>query len=96
MATFAARFMDVRKHVALKDAKNPVKAFADADQISEWAKDAVEARRISGVMQGDAQQRLHPQDHATRAEAAAGLSAACGRTSMNRAAIAAICSRVTG
>ena len=71
MATFAARFMDVRKHVALKDAKNPVKAFADADQVSDWAKDAVEAMRVSGVMQGDAQQRLHPQDHATRAEAAA-------------------------
>lgn len=71
MATFAARFMDVRKHVALKDAKNPVKAFADADQISDWAKDAVEAMRVSGVMQGDAQQRLNPQDHATRAEAAA-------------------------
>ena len=71
MATFAARFMDVRKHVALKNAKNPVKSFADADQISDWAKDAVEAMRVSGVMQGDAQQRLHPQDHATRAEAAA-------------------------
>lgn len=71
MATFAARFMEVRKHVALKDAENPVKAFSDADQISDWAKDAVEAMRVSGVMQGDAQQRLHPQDHATRAEAVA-------------------------
>ena len=71
MATFAARFMDVRRHVALKDAKTPVKTFADADQISAWAKEAVEAMRISGVMQGDQQQRLHPQDHATRAEAAA-------------------------
>lgn len=71
MATFAARFMDVRKHVALKDAENPVKAFADADQISDWAKDAAEAMRVSGVMQGDAQQRLHPKDLATRAEAAA-------------------------
>ena len=71
MATFAARFMDVRKHVALKDAENPVKAFSDADQISDWAKDTAEAMRVSGVMQGDAQQRLHPQDHATRAEAAA-------------------------
>ena len=71
MATFSARFMDVRKHVALKDAENPVKAFSDADQISDWAKNAVEAMRVSGVMQGDAQQRLHPLDHATRAEAAA-------------------------
>ena len=64
-------WMCFRKHVALKDAENPVKAFSDADQISDWAKDAAEAMRVSGVMQGDAQQRLHPQDHATRAEAAA-------------------------
>ena len=71
MATFAARFIDIRKHVALKDAENPVKAFSDADQISDWAKDAAEAMRVSGVMQGDAQQRLHPKDLATRAEAAA-------------------------
>ncbi len=70
MATFVARFMDVRRHVALKDAKTPVKTFADADQVSAWAKEAVEAMRVSGVMQGDQQQRLHPQDHATRAEAA--------------------------
>ena len=71
MATFAGRFMDVRKHVALKDTENPVKTFADANQISDWAEDAVEAMRVSGVMQGDEQQRLHPKDHATRAEAAA-------------------------
>ena len=71
MATFAARFMDARMHVALKDAENPVEAFSDADQISDWAKDAAEAMRVSGVMQGDEQQRFRPKSNATRAEAAA-------------------------
>ena len=71
MATLAERFMEVRFHVALKAAKNPAPAFSDANQISSWAKDAAEAMRVSGVMQGDEQQRFCPQSNATRAEAAA-------------------------
>ena len=71
MATLADRFTDARGHVALKAAETPAAAFSDAAQVSDWAKDAVEAMRVSGVMQGDAQQRLHPKDLATRAEAAA-------------------------
>ena len=71
MATMAERFMEVRFHVALKAAKNPAPAFSDANQISSWAKDAAEAMRVSGVMQGDEQQRFRPQSNATRAEAAA-------------------------
>lgn len=71
MATMAARFMDARPHAALKPADNPLKAFADADQVSGWAKDAVEAMRVSGVLQGDSLQRANPKAHATRAEAAA-------------------------
>ena len=63
--------MEVRLHVALKQAKNPAAAFSDANQISSWAKDAAEAMRVSGVMQGDEQQRFCPQSHATRAEATA-------------------------
>ncbi len=71
MATMAARFMDARPHAALKPAASPIKAFADANQISLWAKDAVEAMRISGVLKGDNLQRVTPKAHATRAEAAA-------------------------
>ena len=71
MATLAERFMEVRFHVALKDAEHPAAAFTDADQVSDWAKDAAEAMRVSGVMQGDEQQRFCPQSNATRAEAAA-------------------------
>ena len=71
MATLVERFMEVRFHVALKDAEHPAAAFTDADQVSDWAKDAAEAMRVSGVMQGDEQQRFCPQSNATRAEAAA-------------------------
>lgn len=71
MATLAERFMEVRLHVALKAAEHPAAAFSDAYQISSWAKDAAEAMRVSGVMQGDEQQRFCPQSHATRAEATA-------------------------
>ena len=71
MATLVERFMEVRFHVALKDAEHPAAAFTDADQVSDWAKDAAEAMRVSGVMQGDEQQRFLPQSNATRAEAAA-------------------------
>ena len=71
MAAMAARFMDARPHAALKPAAAPVRAFADADAVSTWAKDAVEAMRVSGVLQGDSLQRVNPKAHATRAEAAA-------------------------
>ncbi len=71
MATMAERFMEGRFHVALKAAEHPAAAFSDTDQVSDWAKDAVEAMRVSGVMQGDEQQRFLPQSHATRAEATA-------------------------
>ena len=71
MATMAERFMEVRLHVALKAAEHPAAAFSDADQVSNWAKDAVEAMRIAGILQGDEQKRVNPKSGATRAEAAA-------------------------
>ncbi|MBQ3263048.1 MAG: S-layer homology domain-containing protein [Oscillospiraceae bacterium] len=71
MATMAERFMNVRLHVALKAAAHPAAAFSDADQVSDWAKNAVEAMRVAGVLQGDGQQRVNPKSHATRAEATA-------------------------
>ncbi len=71
MATMAERFMEVRLHVALKAAKNPAATFSDADLVSAWAKEAVEAMRIAGILQGDDQQRVNPKAYATRAEATA-------------------------
>ena len=71
MAAMAERFMTARAHVALRQAETPVEAFSDADQASPWAKDAVEAMRLSGILQGDSLHRLNPKSHATRAEAVA-------------------------
>ena len=71
MATLADRFMDARGHVALKAAESPAAAFADAAQVSDWAKDAVEAMRLAGILQGDEKSYVNPKAHATRAEAAA-------------------------
>lgn len=71
MATLAERFMEVRLHVALKAAEHPTAAFSDADQVSSWAKEAVEAMRVAGVLQGDDRNYVNPKAHATRAEATA-------------------------
>lgn len=71
MATMAKRFIQARPHAALKPVANTVKAFADADVVSPWAKDAVEAMRVSGILQGDSLHRVNPKSHATRAEAVA-------------------------
>lgn len=47
------------------------KRFADGEQISEWAREAVSAAAGAGVIQGDADGRFRPQDPVTRAEMAA-------------------------
>ena len=71
MATLAERFMEVRFHVALKAAEHPAAAFSDADQVASWAREAVEAMRVAGVLQGDEKGYVNPKAHATRAEATA-------------------------
>ena len=45
--------------------------FTDADTISRWAIDFVATVQIEGLMQGDPNGAFRPQDHMTRAEAAA-------------------------
>ena len=47
--------------------------FADADQITDGMKDAVEVMQQAGIMNGKGGQRFAPNDVATRAEAAAVL-----------------------
>lgn len=71
MAAMAARFTAARPHTALRNTAHPAAAFSDMASVSPWAKDAVEALRLAGVLQGDGQQRVHAKDNATRAEAAA-------------------------
>ncbi|RAV05097.1 S-layer homology domain-containing protein [Paenibacillus sp. YN15] len=43
-------------------------AFADADQISAWAKDAVAAANAAGLLQGRGNGQFAPQNQLTRAE----------------------------
>ena len=71
MAVLAARFSAASGGVSLKQSSNPVPSFSDMDSISKWAVEAVEAMRLSGVFQGDENQRFHPQRASTRAEGVA-------------------------
>ena len=73
MAAMAKRFTDAFAHIALTQIDDPVSAFSDMKEVSAWAKDAVNAMRLAGVMQGDELQNMNPQNDATRAEAAAVL-----------------------
>lgn len=43
--------------------------FADSGSISGWAKDAMTAAAINGIMKGYPDNTIHPQGNATRAEA---------------------------
>ena len=73
MAAMAKRFTDAFAHIALTQIDDPVSAFSDMKEVSAWARDAVNAMRLAGVMQGDELQNVNPQNDATRAEAAAVL-----------------------
>ncbi len=42
--------------------------FADADQISAWAKDSVAAAGAAGLLQGRGDGQFAPQEQLTRAE----------------------------
>ncbi|MCY9665669.1 S-layer homology domain-containing protein [Paenibacillus alginolyticus] len=44
--------------------------YADADQVSAWAREAIMKAVAGGFMQGQAPDRFNPQAEATRAEAA--------------------------
>lgn len=46
-------------------------AFVDQSQIADWAKDAVKAMQLAGVVYGRDGNRFDPTGYATRAEAAA-------------------------
>ncbi len=46
----------------------PIEAFADADAVAEWAEDAVEWARSSGLFQGDENGNFNPEKTCTRGE----------------------------
>ncbi len=49
---------------------SPLTAYADADLVADYAKDSVTALAASGIIAGKSGNRIAPQDHLTRAEAA--------------------------
>lgn len=69
MATLIARYASACG-IALPSAASAPRAFADASTISGWAADSVELMRATGLITGDEYSRFHPQNGATRAEAA--------------------------
>lgn len=68
IAVVLNNFMTMEK-IDLPDVEKPV-TFKDADKVSTWATDAVDAMRYAGLMNGDDTGKFNPSDDLTRAEAA--------------------------
>ena len=73
MCTMMSRFVEYRAKKDNKTFKNQSeeKTFADADRISEYAKEAVKKCQLWGLMEGDEKGNFNPLNNATRAEVAA-------------------------
>ncbi len=71
MATLIYRYMSRLELVCLTEAENTPDSFADEEKISDWAVDAVDYMRRTGIIMGDESGNFRPGDTATRAEAAA-------------------------
>lgn len=69
MATIIARYVEA-EDLTLPESGGAVAAFRDASKISGWAQTGVELMRVTGILQGDNHANFHPQNDATRAEAA--------------------------
>lgn len=67
IATMLLRYANEKGISAQQQAQN----FDDADNISDWAKEAVLMARALGVVEGKEDNRFDPQASATRAEVAA-------------------------
>ena len=61
---------DDSTHTSYEYAGTDTNAFSDKDDIAEYAKDAVEAMRKSGIVTGKSNNEFKPVDNMTRAEAA--------------------------
>ena len=72
LASFMLRYVETEE-VSLKAAESVTEQFADAVEVSEWAREAVEYMRANGILQGDENGNVRPGDVITRAEAVAML-----------------------
>lgn len=64
MAAMIYRYMTYKGY----SVSNTTQAFADADSISAWAKDAVFAVQSAGIINGKGDNKFDPKNTATRAE----------------------------
>ena len=71
MATLIYRYMSRLELIDIAEAENVPEGFADEAEVSEWAVDAVDYMRRTGIIMGDDNGNFRPGDTATRAEAAA-------------------------
>ncbi|MCD8144373.1 MAG: phage tail tip lysozyme [Oscillospiraceae bacterium] len=55
--------------VTLSSSEDATASFADQEQVSDWAVEAVDALRNAGILLGDENSCLAPQDYVTNAEA---------------------------
>lgn len=60
--------------IDMEDADDAIESFKDADKVSTWAKEAVDAVRKWGIVYGDPDGNYNPGDKTTRAEAATMLA----------------------
>ena len=73
MAVMLSDYIHAADDLALAKVENPIAAFQDSDDVSDWAKKAVEEMRIYGIFEGDEAGRFLPKKAMTRAEAAKAL-----------------------
>ncbi|MFC3799180.1 S-layer homology domain-containing protein [Cohnella sp. GCM10012308] len=72
-AVMLMRAMTTAGHSPAAGSPTALAGFADAGQVSAWAREAMTAAVHSGLIQGDPAGRLRPQQQITRAETAAML-----------------------
>lgn len=71
MATLIYRYISRLELMVIPESENVPEGFGDAAETSDWAVNAVEFMRNTGIITGDGNGNFRPHDSATRAEAAA-------------------------
>lgn len=62
------------QQMGLASGRGSLTGFGDGDQVSAWAREAVEWACANGILSGDNQGNLNPRSNSTRAEVAAMLT----------------------
>ncbi len=68
MAVMLVRYAEYKKYTLLE--QNAAEAFADQEDIADWAVDSVRAIQKAGIINGKENKRFAPAENASRAESA--------------------------